>query len=176
MGRSFLLSVRSFKSDLFSFHPFFLFAPFAGHPSSDPFLGTFFALFSPQERFCSVELGAQHRAWKGAFSGGTSPQISGRKCLPEIRVKKGQFCLRLVCVAYGRNSVWSFLLTVENGFVFLNSSPYLENGFGLSRLQFPLSRNWVWSFLLTSEVLKRAWREGVGDRQPPLSANPFANF
>ena len=35
--------------------PFFLFAPFAGHPSSSPFLGTFFALFSSQKLVCSVE-------------------------------------------------------------------------------------------------------------------------
>ena len=39
---------------------------------------------------CSVEWRAQHTAWRGVVSGRTSPQSSGRKLLPEIRVKKGQ--------------------------------------------------------------------------------------
>ena len=41
--------------------PFFLSAPFARHPSSSPFLGTFFALFSPQKRalFCRARGTAQ---------------------------------------------------------------------------------------------------------------------
>ena len=69
---------------------FFPFRPFPGHPSSSPFLGTLFSHFSPQKMLCSVEQGGQHRAWKGAVSGWTSPQISGRKFLPEILVKKGQ--------------------------------------------------------------------------------------
>ena len=58
----------------------YLFAPFAGHPSSFPFLGTFLPFSAPPKVLCSVEHGAQHRAWKGAVSG----------CLPEICVKKGQ--------------------------------------------------------------------------------------
>ena len=41
---------------------------------------------------CSVEQGAQPRAWRGTVSAWTSPRSSGRKFLPEICVKKGQFC------------------------------------------------------------------------------------
>ena len=37
---------------------------------------------------CSVERRAQPTAWRGAVSGWTSPQSSGRKFLPEICVKK----------------------------------------------------------------------------------------
>ena len=37
---------------------------------------------------CSVEQRAQRRAWRGAVLGWTSPQISGRRFLPEICVKK----------------------------------------------------------------------------------------
>ena len=70
---------------------FFPFCPLCWSPLFLPFLGTFFALFSPQKLLCSVEQGAQHRAWKGAVSVSTSAQISGRKFLPEICVKKGQF-------------------------------------------------------------------------------------
>ena len=49
--------------------PFFLFAPFSGHPSSSPCLGTFCAVFSPRKMPCSVEEGAQRRPWRGAVSG-----------------------------------------------------------------------------------------------------------
>ena len=81
----------STNTDLFS-RVLFLFAPFAGHPSSSPFLGTF-APFSPppQKVLCSVERRARRRAWRGAVSGWTSPQSSGRKYLPEICVKKKGF-------------------------------------------------------------------------------------
>ena len=40
---------------------------------------------------CSVEERAQCRAWGGAVPGWIAPQSSGRKFLPEICVKKGQF-------------------------------------------------------------------------------------
>ena len=60
---------------------FFLFAPFSGHPSSSPFLGTF-RPFLPSKMLCSVEQETQHRAWRGAVSGWTSLQSSGRKLLP----------------------------------------------------------------------------------------------
>ena len=46
------------------------------------------ALFHPRKVICSVERRAQHRAWRGAVSGRTSPKSSGRKFLPEICVKK----------------------------------------------------------------------------------------
>ena len=65
---------------------FFLFAPFAGHPSSSPFLGAFRPFLS-LEKCCSVEQGAQHRAWRRAVSAWTSPQNSGRQFLPKICVK-----------------------------------------------------------------------------------------
>ena len=68
--------------------PFFLFAPFAGHPSSSPFLGTFSPCSPPRIVLCSVAQTAQHRAWRGAVSGWSSPQSSGRKFLAEICVKK----------------------------------------------------------------------------------------
>ena len=58
--------------------PFFLFASFAGHPSSSPFFGTC------QKVLCSVERSAQHRAWRGAVFGWSSPQSSGRKFLPLV--------------------------------------------------------------------------------------------
>ena len=74
-----------FSRVLFSFLP-----PFAGHPSSSPFLGTFSPFFPPRKVLCSVEQRAHHRAWRGAVSGWISPQSSGKKFLPEICVKKGQ--------------------------------------------------------------------------------------
>ena len=52
----------------------------------------------------------------------------------------GLLCLRLkfglVFFTYGRNSAWSFLLTVEIGLVFFTYGS-------------PCPENWVWSFLLT---------------------------
>ena len=48
---------------------FFLFAPFAGDPSSSPFLSTFSPFSPPQEVLCSVERRAQDRALGGAVSG-----------------------------------------------------------------------------------------------------------
>ena len=71
-----------FSRVLFPFLPPLLVTPL-------PPPGTLFTLFSPQKLLCSVEQGAQHRAWTGAVSGSTSAQISGRKFLPEICVKKG---------------------------------------------------------------------------------------
>ena len=79
-------------SFLTCFHAsFFPFCPSFGHPSSAPSLGTL-SPFSPSRKVLhSVEQSAQHRAWRGSGSGWTSPQISGRKFLPEICVKKGQY-------------------------------------------------------------------------------------
>ena len=70
--------------------PFFLFAPCACHPSFSSFSRHLFARFSPRKMLCSVEEGAQQRAWRGAVSRWTSPQSSGRKFLPEICVKTGK--------------------------------------------------------------------------------------
>ena len=72
--------------------PFFLFAPFAGHPSSFPFSAYFRHFFALEKCSvqCSVEQRAQCRAWRGAVPGWISPQSSGRKFLPEICMKKGQ--------------------------------------------------------------------------------------
>ena len=81
------------RTFLTCFHaPFFLFAPFAGHPSSSPFLGTFSPFSPPTKVLCSVEhcQRAQRRAWRGAVLGWISPESSVRKFLPEICVKKGQ--------------------------------------------------------------------------------------
>ena len=81
---------NSVNSRLVFTRPFFLFAPFAGHPSSSPFLGTFSPFSPPRKVLCSVEKRVQRRAWRGAAVGCTSPQSSGRKFLPEICLKKGQ--------------------------------------------------------------------------------------
>ena len=81
-------------SDLFSRVLFSFFAPFADHPSSSSFRSTFLPFFPPRKVLCSVEQGAQHKAWRGAVSGWTCPQNSGRKFLPEICVKKGQMSIR----------------------------------------------------------------------------------
>ena len=43
-----------------------------------------------QKVLCSVEQGAQHRAWRGVVSAWASPQSSERKLLREICVKTGQ--------------------------------------------------------------------------------------
>ena len=66
-------------------HPFFLFAPF---PLPRLSLGTFSPFSRPRKALCSGEQRPQHRAWRGAAWGWTSPQSSGRKFLPEICVKK----------------------------------------------------------------------------------------
>ena len=58
--------------------PFVLFAPLCWPPLFLTFLGTFSSFLPPQKVICSVEQGAQHRAWRGAVSGWTSPQSSGR--------------------------------------------------------------------------------------------------
>ena len=82
-------------ADLFSVNhaSFFPFCPSCLSPLLSPFLGTFSPFSPPRNLLCSVEQGTQHRAWRGAFSGWTSPQSSGRKFLPEICVKTGQFVL-----------------------------------------------------------------------------------
>ena len=69
---------------------FFPFCPLYWLPLFLTFSQQLFTLFSPRKVLCSVEQRAQHRAWRGAVSGWTSPQRSGRKFLPEICVKKGQ--------------------------------------------------------------------------------------
>ena len=69
---------------------FFPFCPLSWPPLFLPFSRHVFALFYPRKVLCSVEQRAQRRAWRGAVPGWTSPQISGRKFLPEICVKKGQ--------------------------------------------------------------------------------------
>ena len=78
--------VLSVSRVLFPFLPPLLVTPLP------PLFSAPFSPFSPlkKERLSSVEQWGQHRAWKGAVSGWTSPQISERKFLPEIRVKKGQ--------------------------------------------------------------------------------------
>ena len=74
-----------FSRVLFSFLPSLLATPLP------PFLWAFFRPWSPPRKvLCSVEQRAQHTAWRGAVSGWTSPERSGRKFLPEICVKKGQ--------------------------------------------------------------------------------------
>ena len=63
--------------------PFFVFAPFSGHPSSSHFL----TLFRPFEVLFSVERRAHHRAWRGGFRIYLSTKF--RKEIPsEICVKK----------------------------------------------------------------------------------------
>ena len=53
-----------------------------------PFTQHLFALVSPRKMLCSVEQGAQHRAWRGAGSGWTFPQSSRKFLLPEnLRAK-----------------------------------------------------------------------------------------
>ena len=116
--------------------PFFLFAPFAGHPSSSPFLDTFSPFSPPRKVLCSVEQRAQHKAWRGAVWGWTPPQSSGRKFLPEICVKKGpQIGRELDCKSSSLSSVKekigfrheayrspAFLLLIKN-FFFLDFGP-----------------------------------------------------
>ena len=65
---------------------FFPFCPLWWPPLFLPFSRHLFALFS-----ASKSALAQHRAWRGAVWGLTSPQNSGRKFLPEICVKKSRF-------------------------------------------------------------------------------------
>ena len=62
LGGDLLKFVECMREPVFT-RPFFLFAPFAGHPSSSPFLGTFFRL---RKVLCSAEQRAQCRAWRGA--------------------------------------------------------------------------------------------------------------
>ena len=72
----------------------FSFAPFAGQPLPPLFsgpLGTFGPFFSTREMLCSVEQGPHHRPWRGAVSGWTSPESSGRNLLPETCVKTGHW-------------------------------------------------------------------------------------
>ena len=64
--------------------PFFPFAPFAGHPSFSPFLGTSLPFSPPQKVLCSVEQGAQRRAWRGAVPRGSSGMDLSRKFGKEI--------------------------------------------------------------------------------------------
>ena len=72
--------------------PFFLFAPFAGHPSSSPFLSTFSPFSPPRKVLCSVEQRAQRRAWRGAAPGWTSPTKFGKE-IPSrnLREKRSVF-------------------------------------------------------------------------------------
>ena len=75
-----------FSADLAVFtRPFFLFAPFAGHPSSTAFLGTVLPFLSSRSAlFCRVKDTAQSLE-RGSFRMNLS-QSSGRKFLPEICV------------------------------------------------------------------------------------------
>ena len=78
--------------------PFFPFCPLCWPPLFLPFSGHLFALSSPSKVLCSVEQRAQHRSWRGAVSGWTSPQSSGRKFLPELCVKKvGNLATMFLC-------------------------------------------------------------------------------
>ena len=70
---------------------FFPFCPLCWPPLFLSFSGTFSPCSPPRKVLCSVEQRAQHTAWRGAVSGWTSPESSGRKFLPEICVKKGQY-------------------------------------------------------------------------------------
>ena len=84
--------LRRAPYSLTCFHmSFFPFTPFAGHPFSSPFSAHFRPFLPVAKCSFSVEQRALRRAWRGAVSGLTSPQSSGRKFLPEICVKKGQF-------------------------------------------------------------------------------------
>ena len=76
--------------------PFFLFAPFAGDPSSSPFSAPFCPFFFPRKVLNSV-------------SGLISPQSSGRKFLPEICVKKGQIRLGKISRETQECSCWIIL-------------------------------------------------------------------
>ena len=69
---------------------FFPFCPLCWPPLLLSFSRHFFALFSPSKMLFSVERRGHHRAWRGAVLGRTPPEISRRKFLPEICVKKGQ--------------------------------------------------------------------------------------
>ena len=89
---------------------------FAGHPSSSPFLSTFWPFSLPQKVLCSVEEGAQHRAWRGAVSGWTSPHNSGRKFLPEICVKTGQDSVK--------PTLWTREPPVLYGFYSVSEAPH----------------------------------------------------
>ena len=73
-----------FSRVLFSFLPAFLATPLP------PLFSAYFRPFLPLEGalFCRAKGTAQ--SLEGAVLGWTSPQSSGRKFLPEIRVKKGQ--------------------------------------------------------------------------------------
>ena len=75
-----------------SFVPF---CPLCWPPPLPPLFSVPFRPFLPLEKCSvSVEKRVQSRAWRGAAPGGTSPQSSGRKFLPEICVKKGQISVR----------------------------------------------------------------------------------
>ena len=73
------------------FHASFCpFCPFCWPSLFLPFFGIFSPLSAPGKLLFSVERRAQHPAWRGAVSGWTSPQSSGRKSLSEICAQKGQ--------------------------------------------------------------------------------------
>ena len=78
------------KTDLFSRVLFSFLPPLLATPLP-PLIWAPFSPFSPPRKvLCSVEQRPQHTAWRGAVSGWTSSESSGRKFLPEICVKKGQ--------------------------------------------------------------------------------------
>ena len=77
------------SNNLTCFHAsFFPFCPLCWPPLLLSFSRHFFTLSPPRKVLFSVERRGHHRAWRGAVLGWTSPQISGRKFLPEICVKK----------------------------------------------------------------------------------------
>ena len=80
---------------------------FLSTPSCSRFLATFSPFSPPRKVPFPVERRGHHRAWRGAVLGWTSPQISGRKFLPEICVQKGQ--LRFSCVLRASLKVKTFI-------------------------------------------------------------------
>ena len=100
------------------FHASFCpFPPLFGHPFSSPSLGTLSPFSPPRKVLYSVEQNTQHRE-RGRW---TSPQSSGRKFLPEICVKKGQFwdpekyerAKKRAVVAPGRHNLQIFNLFIH---------------------------------------------------------------
>ena len=85
--------------------PFVLFAPFAGHPSSSPFLGTFSPFAPPRKVLCSVEQRAQRRAWRGRSGMDLSTKFG--KEIPSRNLRKKRSASALLYQV-----MWSFLAKV----------------------------------------------------------------
>ena len=77
---------RAESSPIFTWSVFSLGAPFAGHPSSSAFLGTFSPFFRPRKVLCSVEQRAQCRAWRGAVPGWISPHSFPKSAWKKVSI------------------------------------------------------------------------------------------